>query len=192
MARALLLAGCGLSGCLIPVAVPPARVDVGYGPTAGVADTLHLAAGASLASGQRRHDAKLDVGAGYLLEARPGTEAPAAHGAYLAVDWMQSSRRARTSLGLRAGALHADGQTGGALAVRLSRELYKTGQGPWESDDRCGTAAGWWTGSGGVGVYAESGLLQLPGAEPGWSTTIGLTLRTPALAGVGFVIPGCK
>ena len=181
-----------LGACIIPITVPPARVDLGYGPTSGGPQTLHVAAGASLVSAQRRRDATLDVGAGYVLDANVREPGLVGHGPYLEAAWLQSGAKARTSIGLRGAALRHAGSTGGAFALRLSRELYRPGQGPWTSSDRCGFGAGGWYGSSAVGVYAESGLLLAPGGDAGWSTTIGLTVRTPAIWGLGVMIPGCK
>lgn len=184
------------AGCVVPIVVPPARVDVGYGPSVAGQHAVHVAAGASLASGQQRRDAAIDVGAGYVLDADPAGAAPGealiGHGPYLEAAWLQSGARARTSLGLRGAALWNSGEVGGSLAVRLSRELYQPGNGPWASSDRCGFGAGGWAGSSAVGVYAESGLMAAPGGSTGWSTTVGLTLRTPAVWGIGVFIPGCK
>ena len=190
-----------VAGCAMPIGLPPLRTDLGIGTDRGT-PTGHVAAGASLVSGQVRENAAVDLGLGYTLDlAFADTPHVLGQGMYVDAAWLQSSPTRRTSLGVRGALLiDGDGETGadgkrhlgGGVMLRVSREAYQHGRGPWSTTSRCGFGGGYYHGSSAIGVYAESGAQVLPAGRTAWLTTAGLTFRLPAWAGIGVGIPGCK
>jgi hypothetical protein len=176
-----------LGGCLASQsggAILPSRYDVGAATTQHGEAATHYGFGLSWASVWPTPTMPIDVGLGYVIEApnepsdasaRTDTPKPALYGPYLELAYrLAGTRHQRTWLALRGewlqipvGTDHVDGM---GYTARAAWEVFGAGKG-----------AGY-CGSGGVGVFAEASLRQIPGDRFTSVLIAGATLRLPAVA----------
>jgi hypothetical protein len=191
----------GISGCVIPFAIPPMKGEIGGATRVGrggegdrSASALHAAVGTHLASGTTSTRQRFDVGAGYLYE---GTRETATHGAYLdAAVFIDRTRSTRTSVGVRGEARWLDEGHAAAAKLRIDTELYAGGQSDFSGSDKCGSIGGSWIGTTAIGVFVEGGRVWAPdraamSGGDAWVATAGVSLRLPTALGVWIGIPGC-
>ena len=211
------------TGCAVAGALPPSRTDIGTTVIAGdgeMSSGFRFSTGAHLASGVKRRDFPVDVGAGYVYErlarspgsanremsegARPRKEPVAAdgaddlHGGYLDVAYTISRDRGHRSwLGARGELLMQSGldensRVAGAYA-RVAWEIFKPSEGAFGGfSDGFGGGVGVSSGSAGLGLFLEAGAQRGEDDHSAFVATAGLCVRMPFLAGVFFdLCPRC-
>lgn len=189
------------SGCVIPFATPPLKGEIG-GTTSRYDDAthaeqmversaLHAAVGAHLASATLTDRPLFDIGAGWTMDS---TKSATSHGMYVDVSmFIDRYRFSRTSVGARIEKLWIGDRPSTGAKLRIDTELFKTGQGAFDSDDKCGNVSGSRYGTTAIGAFVEAGRSwadQMSGGDA-WVATAGVTLRLPTTAGVWIGIPGC-
>jgi len=88
--------------------------------------------------------------------------------------------------------LFADAGPGVGVFGRVAGELFTVGKGSGYTSSRCSASTIVWTGSPAIGLYAEAGGQSVAGGRKTFATTVGLTFRLPAAAGVLFLSPNCN
>lgn len=184
------------SGCVIPYAVPPLKVEAGGATTSGQKPTFHAGGGAHLASGILDKQQSFDVGIGGFVENSEAGNQTVAGYAETSV-FIEKGANARTSIGAR-GELrwtpeNLDGvrQRGLGAKLRIEREFFGTTSKGYSGADKCVALGGAAHGIGGIGVFAEAGSVMMPDHKPAFTATAGLTLRVPSTIGIIVGIPGC-
>lgn len=160
----------------------------------GSTGVMQLAVGLHTASGPAVTAKPIDIGVGYVATVYEGQpQRGRSHGIYLELDrFLWQGAVARVSAGGRTVMLIDGNGMGIGAHGRLDAELYRRMNGPGESETRCGSSTYWASGTGGFGLYTEVGGERLPGGPSAFLWTAGFTLRTPALVGLLFFVPGCK
>lgn len=185
------------TGCIVPFATPPMKVEVGSASQTGPAPTnsmIHVAVGAHLASGTQSRKQKFDVGAGWVFSHDFAATMPSnTNGFY--VDggvFLRRTHGSRTMLGARGQVTWAPegGQVGGVM--RIEHEWFTPVDKPFSSSGKCGAAGGVHVGTAAVGFFTEAGAMRLPSGEAAWTATAGVMFRLPSAVGVFIGIPGCK
>lgn len=200
-----MVAGLAMASC-VPLAVPPARVEAGFGPyVATRGEATEVRAGRSVAEAPRAaplsgygvlrasgglHLASLmpsptfpvDVGGGYVLNYFPGSEGRAVHGVYGEVmPVVLRGHRWRALAGVRGELLFA-GQPredeGYGVFGRASLEAFRSVSGSGINRSVGGAAYG----TLGAGTYVEVGVQRLPGGDRTTLGVVGLQVRMPAIA----------
>lgn len=184
------------SACVIPYALPPLKAEAGGVTVAGAKPMFHAGGGAHLASGVLDKQQRYDVGIGGFVEnSEDGVETVAAYAETSM--FIDKGERARTSVGVR-GELrwspeNLDGirRRGVGAKLRVEREFFGTTSKGYSGADKCVALGGAAHGTGAIGVFAEAGSVMMPGHEPAFTATAGLTLRVPSTIGIIVGIPGC-
>ena len=208
-----LLAALGLSSC-VPIAVPPAKVDVGYGPytstrAPGVArgtesrpvpgvvkppapldgkGVLRVAAGVHLASLLPSSTLPIDVGVGYVLNAFPGDDSRVLHGAYGEVSPIVVRRPDwRVTIGARGELIIASPSRlddGYGLFGRVGVEVFRPVYGGGGHASGSSAIGGVAMGTLAAGLFLEAGAQRLPGGDVTRVAVLGVSFRTPVVLGV--------
>src|SRR5690242_6492091 len=196
--RGILIVALLASGCIMPFAIPPTKVEVGAasraGGTAPSTEMIHVAVGSHLASGTRSRTQKFDLGMGWIFSHDFATEmASNTNGLYVdGAVFVDRTHASRTGVGVRADVSDAPGGVQLRGVLRIDYEWFTPVDKPFKSDSKCGTAAGVHVGSAGVGVFTEAGVMRLPSGEAAWTATAGVSFRLPSALGVAIGIPWCK
>jgi hypothetical protein len=174
----------GLSGCLIPLAIPGSRVDGGF----SLDGHFHVRAGTHVASYRKSSDASWDLGAGYAL-GDAGTMYQGAQGVYVEASYLQVlGDNLRLGVGPGVEALFPT-RLASVAYLRTAIEMFTPVESRGVSKDRCGFVDGSWIGQLGLGGYVD---MQKPLNQPGVAVVFGLSVRLPLFGGVAVIIPGCK
>jgi hypothetical protein len=192
MTRLLALLSLLASGCILPYAVPPARLDFGGAHVMHGGNVFHFAAGLHTASAGEivPHSDRFDAGIGVVLNAQQGGLRD--HGFYAGGDYFLRRREhTRIGLGARGEYLIDDGISGGGLYGRLTLEAFNAGNGGGSGQGNCSATSFAWRGAPGTALYAEAGGQMLPDGRTAFVSTAGLSIRLPAVAGLLFMVPGC-
>ncbi len=180
------------SGCVVPYALPPLKGELGGSTMTGARPMFHAGGGAHIASGVLQKQQRFDVGAGGFADwDEDGLTTTA--GYVDAAMFFDRSDHVRTSLGARGEVRwNADGSQGYGAKLRVEHEVFKPTNRGYSGVDRCAAVTGGAYGTGGVGMFAESGVVTSdPDGTIAWTATAGVTMRIPATVGVIFGIPGC-
>ncbi|MBA3453096.1 MAG: hypothetical protein H0T42_08385 [Deltaproteobacteria bacterium] len=182
------------TGCVIPFVTPPLRAEVGATTQAGGQDSappsIHVAAGAHLASALRRRDQPFDLGIGWVFE---GNNQSSGNGGYVeAAYFVDRGVRTRTAAGVRSEILWTSMGRVVANKLRIDHELFTTGRGEFKTKERCGGATGLYSGATAIGVFVEAGHAWRPGDGFAFVATAGVSLRLPGTVGVMVGIPFCN
>jgi hypothetical protein len=195
--RLVLLLAVMNVGCLGFGAIPPSKLDVGIGGAVadGTDGRLRIAYGPSLAAAFRS-DLPVDVTAGVIGDVPLGKH-PKAEAAHWAVGmfaepafriarWRSDDLHMRLWLAPRF-ELFPGEHDGRALLVRTTFEFHWPIAAGGASSKRKSFAVGGIYGNGGVGLYLEAGVREMPQDLPGVLVTGGIMVRFPAAAGIfGF------
>lgn len=184
-----------LTGC--PFALPPLRNEIGPA-WSGNGGTFRAATGVDLI-GVGAKTSRISAGAGAFIEMPVQAEVPTVEtpveplpnttGTYGELGYeAYRSTHTRVMVGVRGERRNREGVAGYAAKLRLDVEAFGRGSGPWDFSEGCAFGAGLAHGIGGIGLYAESGPVHTPG-DVGWATTVGLSVRTPAIVGFVFGLP---
>ena len=136
-----------LTGCIIPFAVPPAKIDTSIGAqlsrNQSPQPAFHLNAGLSLDSAQLNPYYPTDLQVGYALHV-PFERGATAQGVYGAFSWFAPvNQHFRWELGARGEVLVSDrGVVGFGTFLRLGAEAFSSVTGPFESSSSDGIALG--------------------------------------------------
>lgn len=215
MTRPLLALGLVMlaTACVAPIAAPPLRIAAAPARSGGALASAPSVADATsgaelppvglevratvepLAGFESLANRRGDVGIGYLLFApTPSLPRTEIHGAILegAVHLRRFAfGHGFARLSLRAGAevlVRADGTGGGGVHGSLDLELGRYGRDSFTSRGRSGFATGVYAGETSIGLFVGGSYRRLEDAA-GATAQMGLTLRTPAILGVGAGIP---
>lgn len=199
----------GLASC-VPVAIPPARIEAGYGPYSAsherrVASTgvvsprsssaekpqaplpqtgvLRASGGLHLASLMPAPSFPLDVGVGYVLNYFPGNDGRVLHGAYGEVAPVLLQRgNWRVLAGVRAELAIAERERQSEGYGLFGRASAEVFQPIHGTSAQGGRDIVGAAGYGmlAAGVYAEAGTQKLPGGDRTVLGVVGLSVRTPA------------
>lgn len=193
MTRLVALLSLLASGCILPYAVPPSRLDFGGAHVMHGGNVFHFAAGVHTASAGDivPHSDRFDAGIGVVLNAQQGSLRD--HGFYLEGDYFLRRREhTRIGLGMRGEYLMDDGAFGSGLYGRVTLEAFGRGGGGGTGEGNCGSTSFVWRGAPGTALYVEAGGQTLPDGNAAFVSTAGLSIRLPALAGLLFMVPGCS
>ncbi len=181
-----------LTGCVVPIAIPPLRGEVGGATLIGQhTPALHVAGGASVASGTVNRDQKFDLGLGGFVDLTQ--RATSVRGIYVETSmFIDPGELSRTSVGLRGELRLADGLAGSGAKLRIDHEIFSSATKEFVTDDHCGTMVGRYHGTAAIGLYGEAGRVWQPDGVAAWMATAGITVRIPAALGIAVIIPGCK
>jgi hypothetical protein len=177
------------SGCIIPFAIPPAKVDTSIGAQLSrnqpAQAALHLNAGLSLASAQLDPNYPTDLQVGYALHV-PFERGNNAQGVYGAFSWfVPVSQHFRWEVGARGEVLINEfGGTGFGTFLHLGAEAFGSGSGPFESSSSDGAAFGVSHGTGAFSLFVDAGRLQGVDATASTFVSGGLSFRIPATLGL--------
>jgi hypothetical protein len=187
---ALLGLAC-LTGC--PFGLPPLRTELGEA-WSGRGGTFRAAAGADLIT-VGADTPRVAVGAGGFVEIESkddealDTPVHPTKGGYGEVGYEAfRTETARLMVGVRGERRSRDGQVGYGAKLRLDLETFDFGSGAFDFAEGCTTGAGAYYGLAGIGLYAESGPVWSPD-QTAWATTVGISLRTPAILGIVIALP---
>jgi hypothetical protein len=192
---ALVACAAGSAGCV--VALPPTRTELGHSWRKNSSET-QIAVGAHLASATSS-EVRPEVGAGFMFETQSaGGDVKWRKGSYLDVGYaVLAAKAARVIVGVR-GERHHDGDLHVAK-LRVDAEFFGNVSGSGAEAGNCGMALGGAYGNLGLGVYAEGGRAFSTGdrmfeREEGWTATVGITMRAPAVAAlfIGGKSSGCS
>lgn len=184
-----------MSGC-VPYAYVLPPLDVGADLSARasgsqVAPQVNVNIGVRpLALAPSLHERPNDFSLGYTVTATP---APLAHGPYgelSHVFWQHPTSQThlwRFKAGVLGRLIYDTGERkfGAQGLLRAQIETSTMIDSDFSGADGRGFIAGHAIGEGGVGLYAESGILALP-TQVAWTISFGVVFSIPASAGVGF------
>lgn len=196
----------GLSqGCILGAAAPPGRADIGPALFASNEKSLigvRFSAGMHLASAFKERK-PYDLAIGYVL--KTGDHAPLPpdsletegplrvyHGAYFEADYGFQLGREPWSRAWVGGRGEVTGEGGWAFVGRLAWESSIFTAGTDGGGNGKGAGAGIAYGRLGYGFFVESGYQSLPEGRDLFNSVMlsaGLTLRFPAFAFAGIVLP---
>jgi hypothetical protein len=120
------------------------------------------------------------------------TESATSDGVYLSFARVVARNVAnhhRTWLGLRAEYLYAPRSEGGSTLGaygRLDWEIFGPTVGAGATSDSCGGGVAMAYGTSALGLYLETGARNLLDGGHAYSTTAGITVRLPFLAGMAY------
>jgi hypothetical protein len=179
-----------LAGCF-PYGIPPLKGELGATTQTNRTTAGRVAGGTHLASGTLRRDQPFDIGAGAFYEwDEIGTRAKGGYGDVAL--FIDRGARTRTSLGLR-GELRYDemSRAGAGAKLRIDHEIFGGTTSSYSGSDHCSAIFGSAYGTGAIGFYVEAGSAWMPDTDRSFVATAGITVRTPATAGILVGIPGC-
>jgi hypothetical protein len=177
------------SGCIIPFAIPPAKIDASLGAQLSqdqpAQPAFHLNTGLSLASAQIDPVYPNDLQVGYALHV-PFERGTPSQGVYGAFSWfVPVNQHFRWELGARGEVLvNRFGDTGFGAFVHLGAEGFTADTGPFESSSSDGIAFGSSYGTGGFSLFVDAGRLQGIDAQASTFISGGISFRIPAAIGL--------
>ncbi len=202
------------SGCVVPFVVPPLRSSASAGAAAGQLERPEPGAMASDRAGpiteirgaihplqltDRQGARRWDFGAGWLFQtATESTLDLERHGPFLEIGYRLWRRpmtdRSSLRLSMHAGAELLLAETdrgavaGGGANMGFTLEAVTWASGPIEENSDDGVVVGGAAGESSVGLVASSGFRNVDGTSY-FCMTLGVSLRSPGLAGIALIIP---
>lgn len=207
----LVLVALGAGGCLAPVAAPPLETTVSVGRVSGPgvsagdeaapssARVLDIRSTFQPAQVMDRHQARrYDIGLGYFVQLDDEEDLDfLRHGPYLEVGYNPWLKRRKRGGALRL-SVHGSGELvldttdhmriGGGASLAATFEAVGHARGAFAFGDSGVAVAGAATGEGGLGLTVAVAYRVLEG-ESWWTTTAGITVRTPSFAALAVGIP---
>lgn len=190
MIRVVIILSLSLAACAIPLGAPPIRANLGLTKQQGATGS-RIDLGTSLGSLIPAKDMPFDVGAGFLFDmlTKPdGYMDASGRGKY--VDAGAVVHRwgfARLLAGARY-EKYSSGTFVHATKARVDLEILGRADSSFSGADSDGGAFGGTYGNAGIGVYAEAGPAWNDDGV-GWTATVGLSLRLPALGVLIWGLP---
>ena len=205
----------GASGCVVPFVVPPLRSSASAGgaagqlappvmdpdpaapaPADGEAVTELRGAIHPLQLVDREGSRRWDVGAGYLLQTSPSDTLVDfhRHGPFLEVGYRLWRRpftddsSARLTVHGGAELLFANDVVGAGGSFGATLEMVTWASGPFEESSGDGLVVGGAEGETSVGLVALTSYRAVDGTQY-WTATMGVSLRSPGLAGLAIFVP---
>ena len=189
--------------------LPPSRTDVGTvlaKPNGEMLTGVRFSSGVQSASAIASQDTEYDLGVGYVYERLEssgsditskhvegqGARDQVSHGTYVSIDRVLSRNKQyhqRTWLGMRGEYMrsrHGDGGDMLSLLARLNWEVHGKAVGAGAEATNCGFISAMSYGTIGLGFFAEAGARRSFEGEATFVASLGLSLRLPFLAGMGF------